>query len=70
MPSLRAWDAPLSALTLAAVIFAAPALAQEDEARSIVLRSAILLFMGPGTTTITVRLPAANKNKGPRRASR
>jgi hypothetical protein len=31
MQSLRAWVAPLSALTLAAIVFAAPALAQEGE---------------------------------------
>ena len=31
MQSLRAWIAPLSALTLAAIIFAAPASAQAGE---------------------------------------
>jgi apolipoprotein N-acyltransferase len=42
--SLRAGVALLSALTLAAIIFAAPALAQEGKASSGVLRSAILLL--------------------------
>jgi hypothetical protein len=44
MQSLRAWVAPLRALTLAAIVFAAPALAQEGKACSGVLRSAILLL--------------------------
>jgi hypothetical protein len=44
MQSLRAWVALLNALTFAALIFAAPALAQEGEASSGVLRSAILLL--------------------------